>query len=73
MQVAFRGCKGSTTQNVMVVVDFDMKFTYVLAGSEGSAHDALILTDALERDDGLRVPQGTLRTLLVCHSLRFLV
>jgi hypothetical protein len=56
IQAAFRDCKGSTTQNVMAAVDFDMKFTYVLAGWEGSAHDALILVDASERDDGLRVP-----------------
>lgn len=57
---AFRGRKGTTTQNVMAAVDFDLKFTYVLTGWEGSAHDALILADALERDDGLRVPQGIL-------------
>jgi len=44
---------------VVAVVDFDLRFTYVLAGWEGSAHDALILADALERDDGLRVPLGT--------------
>jgi hypothetical protein len=73
MQTTSRGRKGSTTQNLMAVVDFDMKFTYVLARWEGLTHDALILADALERDDALRVPQGTLQTLLVCHSLRFLV
>jgi hypothetical protein len=28
------------------VVDFDMKFTYVLAGCKGSAHDATIQTEA---------------------------
>jgi hypothetical protein len=37
----------------------------VLAGWEGSAHDALILADALERDDGLRVPPGTYDLFLV--------
>ena len=42
----------------MAAVDFDLKFTYVLAGWEGSAHDALILTDAIERQDGLSVPEG---------------
>jgi hypothetical protein len=73
MQTTSRGRKGSTTQNLMAVVDFDMKFTYVLARWEGLTHDTLILADALERDDALRVPQGTLQTLLVCHSLRFLV
>jgi hypothetical protein len=29
-----------------------------LAGWEGSAHDALILADALQRTNGLKVPQG---------------
>jgi hypothetical protein len=53
------GRKHYTTQNVLAVVDFNLKFTYVLAGWEGLAHDALILADALERDDGLIVPQGT--------------
>jgi hypothetical protein len=59
MQPAFKGRKHYTTQNVLAVVDFDLKFTYVLAGWEGSAHDALILADALERIDGLTVPQST--------------
>jgi hypothetical protein len=40
----------------MAVVDFDLKFTYVLAGWEGSTYDALILTDAIERDDGFTIP-----------------
>ena len=35
----------------MASVDFDLKFTYVLAGWEGSAHDALVLAYALERDE----------------------
>jgi hypothetical protein len=42
----------------MAAMDFDIEFTYVLAGWEGSAHDALVLTNAIERDDGLRVPKG---------------
>jgi hypothetical protein len=52
MQQAFRGRKKDPTQNVMVAVDFDLMFTYVLVGWEGSAHDAIILADAIERDDG---------------------
>ena len=55
---AFRGRNHYTSQNVLAAVDFNLKFTYVLAGWEGSPHDALILADAIERDDGLRVPQG---------------
>ncbi|KAM0892975.1 hypothetical protein ACQ4PT_025442 [Festuca glaucescens] len=58
ISAAFRGRKDGTTQNVMAAVDFDLKFTYVLAGWEGSAHDALILADAVERDDGLSLPPG---------------
>jgi len=46
----------------MAAIDFDLKFTYVLAGREGSAHDALILADALERDGGLTVPEGKYMT-----------
>ena len=62
MQGQFRGRKQSCTQNVMAVVDFDLKFTYVLVGWEGSAHDALVLADAIERDGGLSVPKGNIIT-----------
>ena len=58
MQAAFKGRKHNPTQNVMAAVDFDLKFTYVLAGWEGSAHDALILADAIDRNDGFIVPEG---------------
>ena len=62
MQATFRGRKHTITQNVLAAVDFDLRFTYVLADWEGSAHDALILSDALERDDDLRVPPGIIQT-----------
>jgi hypothetical protein len=55
MQEAFRGRKNYTTQNVLVVVNFDLKFTYVLARWEGSERDANVLADALAWEDGLRV------------------
>ena len=58
MEAAFRGRKTYATQNVMAAVDFDLRFTYVLAGWEGTSHDALVLRDALEFENGLRVPQG---------------
>ena len=57
-RAAFLGRKHTTTQNVLAAVDFDLRFTYVLACWEVSAHDALILADALQREDGLKVPQG---------------
>ncbi|XP_071683706.1 uncharacterized protein [Lolium perenne] len=55
---AFKGRKHYTSQNVLIAVYFDMRFTYVLARSEESAHDATILNDNLERADGLKVPEG---------------
>lgn len=38
--VRYRDHKGRLNQNVLAVVDFKMNFTYLLAGWEGSAHDA---------------------------------
>ncbi|KAL5578403.1 hypothetical protein UlMin_020102 [Ulmus minor] len=43
---AYRNRKGFTSQNVMAVVDFEMKFTYLVAGWEGSCHDARVLNVA---------------------------
>ncbi|XP_021717266.1 protein ALP1-like [Chenopodium quinoa] len=56
MQERFRGRKDKTTQNVLAAVDFDLKFTYVLAGWEGYAHDSRVLGDALRK--GFKVPEG---------------
>ncbi|XP_071679970.1 protein ALP1-like [Lolium perenne] len=56
MSAAFRRRKHYTSQNMLADVDFDMRFTYVLAGWEGSAHDASILADSLSRPDGLQIP-----------------
>ncbi|XP_020188096.1 uncharacterized protein [Aegilops tauschii subsp. strangulata] len=53
---AYRERKHYTSQNVLAAVDFDLKFTYVLAGWEGSAHDANILTDSMSRPDGINIP-----------------
>jgi hypothetical protein len=68
MEHAFRGRKSYATQNVMVAVDFDLRFTYVLAGWEGTTHDANVLRDALERVNGLRVPQGNSFTYLLVND-----
>ena len=42
----YQNRKGFTSQNVMVMVDFEMKFTYLVARWEGYAHDARILNIA---------------------------
>jgi hypothetical protein len=72
MEAAFRGRKSYPSQNVLVAVDFDLRFTYVLAGWEGTAHDALVLRDALERPNGLRVPQGNIALALAINSIYFI-
>ncbi|XP_028762826.1 protein ALP1-like [Neltuma alba] len=46
-QASCRGRKTVVTQNVMCICDFNMMFTYVYSGWEGSAHDAKVLLDAI--------------------------
>ena len=52
IQGRFRGQKDGTTQNVLVAISFDLKFTYILVGWEGSAYDSRVLNDALTRLGG---------------------
>ncbi|XP_057732659.1 protein ALP1-like [Arachis stenosperma] len=54
----FCGRKDHPTQNVLAACGFDMKFTYVLSGWEGTASDSRILKDALNREYPLRIPEG---------------
>jgi hypothetical protein len=61
----FRGCKLYPTQNVLAVVDFDLH----TAGWEGSAHDSLVLQDALSRPNGLKIPKGIHGFSKFLHSL----
>ncbi|XP_024634430.2 protein ALP1-like [Medicago truncatula] len=46
-QISCRGRKATITQNVMCACDFNMIFTYVYSGWEGSAHDSKVLLDAI--------------------------
>jgi hypothetical protein len=41
------GHHGYTTQNVLAICDFDMRFTFVVAGWPGSVHDMRVFNDAL--------------------------
>ncbi|CAK8541444.1 unnamed protein product [Lathyrus sativus] len=54
----YRGRKDYPTQNILAACTFDLKFTYVLAGWEGSASDSRIIKNALTREDKLKIPQG---------------
>ncbi|PLW51018.1 hypothetical protein PCANC_08125 [Puccinia coronata f. sp. avenae] len=42
----FCNWKGQLSQNVLAVLNFDMRFTYICAGWEGSAHNSRVLTHA---------------------------
>lgn len=44
----------------MAACGFDMRFTYVLPGWEGTASDSRIIKNALVRDDKLLIPRGTI-------------
>ena len=70
IQGRFRGRKDGTTQNVLAAISFDLKFTYVLAGWEGSAHDSSVLNDAFAKSRGFSIPEGIIRLL---HLLGLLV
>ena len=43
---------------MLAACTFDLKFTYILPGWEGTASDSRILKNALSRRDKLKVPQG---------------
>ena len=70
IQGRFCGHKDGTTQNVLAAISFDLKFTYVLAGWEGSAHDSCVLNDAFARPRGFTIPEGIIQLL---HLLGLLV
>ncbi|XP_076882258.1 protein ANTAGONIST OF LIKE HETEROCHROMATIN PROTEIN 1-like [Bidens hawaiensis] len=54
----YRGRKGYPTINVLAACTFDLKFTYVLSGWEGTTSDSRVLKDALTREDKLNTSDG---------------
>ena len=55
-KIPYLGRKGVPTQNVMVACDFDLLFTFVMAGWEGAAHNTRIFLDAI-RTDSVNFPK----------------
>ena len=55
-RAAYHNRKGTVLQNCLFACDFDMKFTYMLTGWEGSATDARIFQDVWL--SSLDIPQG---------------
>ena len=56
LQSLYRNRKGFLSQNCLFICNFDMLFTYILSGWEGSATDARVWADALMK--GFSVPGG---------------
>ncbi|KAL0301999.1 UNVERIFIED_CONTAM: hypothetical protein Sradi_6476700 [Sesamum radiatum] len=56
-QHRYRSRKGRLAQNVLAICDFDMNFTYVYAGWEGSAADARVLDNAVSQDPNFPFPR----------------
>nr|GEV12068.1 protein ALP1-like [Tanacetum cinerariifolium] len=66
--------KSNIATNVLGVCCPNMQFIYVLPGWEGSARDGHVLRDAISREDGLKIPQGTqVRIILACCLLHNLI
>lgn len=61
----YRTRKGSIAVNILAACNTDLQFIYMLTGWEGSAADSRVLRDAVSRNNGLKVPQGT------CLALAF--
>jgi hypothetical protein len=55
-QIPFIGRKGVPTQNIMAACSFDMQFTFVWAGWEGSAHNTIIFHEAIDNPN-IRFPK----------------
>ena len=64
--------KGYHSQNVMGICDFEMKFTFILTGWEGSAHDARVLLDAISDPEKNfpRPPPGRRESNLLFRSFK---
>lgn len=56
LQALYHNRKQVVAQNVLVVVNFESQFVYLLAGWEGSAHDTTVLADAFTKD--FTIPDG---------------
>jgi hypothetical protein len=64
------GRYGYTSQNVMGIYDFDLRFTFVVTGWPGSVHDMRVFSDARNKygDKFPHPPLGTILILLIVCS-----
>ena len=66
--VQHTGRHGYTSQNVMAICDFDMRFTFVVAGWPGSVHDMRVFKDAIDKfgDKFPHPPEGNDNCMYAC-------
>ena len=63
IQGRFHGRKDGTTQNVLATISFNLKFTSILVGWEGSTHDSHVLNVVFTRLGGFSIPKGIIGLL----------
>ncbi|XBI75383.1 hypothetical protein VPH35_068760 [Triticum aestivum] len=73
-QGRYRNRKQAVSTNMLGVVDWNMKFLYVLPGREGSASDSRVLRDSMRtnRQDAFVVPNGMAFSLGILFSFHVL-
>ena len=63
---------GQATQNVLAICDFDMRFSYIYACWEGSAHDTRVLDGALIGSTHFSIPPtGALEMLSIKYGNKY--
>jgi hypothetical protein len=62
-----------TSQNVLAICDFEMRFIFTLAGWPGSAHDSRILTHALANFSSFPVPPKGINGSFIIFNIETLV
>ncbi|KAK4409469.1 hypothetical protein Sango_0019900 [Sesamum angolense] len=70
-QNRYRSRKGRLAQNILAICDFDMNFTYVYAGWEGSAADARVLNHAISQDPTFPFPPIASYRGTRCHLAEY--
>jgi hypothetical protein len=67
--VRYIGRTGKATQNVLDVVDFDLRFTYASIGQSGSMHDTNVLFHVLRHDEDTFLHPQQVSSLVLLTSL----
>jgi hypothetical protein len=74
-EVNHTGRHGYTSQNLLAICDFDLRFTFAVAGWPGSAHDTRILQRTIEKYpvEFPTPPGGNILHLLYSHDYKCII